>query len=264
MKRTDTLQEFEKSPARTAHPNRDNVSGEGRWQNLIGGYGVMSGTSASVVLAAVQETSRWPACRLLPAANGDGRGVRGKSAPLWLRPSHQERLSLMSPVALRFVPDKSIGGSQERGRTERGFSEVVIAAVDGRGGDHGALGPAPAIEIEFAGRARLHIAASTPPELAAAVVRALRPMIPVPTGVRCGSPPGTPICGAGSTGRPCRSSGTKARPAGRRSVRIRGGAETGRHNASFRSKSWEPKRFIPLKALVEFGATPDDFRERLS
>src|SRR5438067_13408203 len=34
---------------------------------------------------------------------------------------------------------------------------------------------------------------------------------------------------------------------------------TGRHNASFRSESWEPKRFILLKALVEFGATPDDF-----
>ena len=62
---------------------------------------------------------------------------------------------------------------QELGRTERGFSEVVIGAVDDRSRDRGALGPAPAIEIEFAGRARLHIAALTPPELAAAVVRAL-------------------------------------------------------------------------------------------
>ena len=35
-------------------------------------------------------------------------------------------------------------------------------------------GPAPAIEIEFADRARLRIAALTPSELAAAVVRALR------------------------------------------------------------------------------------------
>jgi transposase len=62
---------------------------------------------------------------------------------------------------------------QELGRTERGFSEAVIVAVDDRSRDRGALGPALAIEIEFAGRARLHIAALTPPELAAAVVRAL-------------------------------------------------------------------------------------------
>src|SRR5467141_2238945 len=38
-------------------------------------------------------------------------------------------------------------------------------------------------------------------------------------------------------------------------------AGTGRHNASFRSESWEPKRFILLKALVELGATPDDFAD---
>ena len=63
---------------------------------------------------------------------------------------------------------------QEMGCTERAFSEVVIAEVDDRGTDRAALGPAPAIEIEFAGRARLHITALTPPELAAAVIRALR------------------------------------------------------------------------------------------
>jgi len=63
---------------------------------------------------------------------------------------------------------------QELRCTERGFSEVVIAAVDDRSSDRAALGPAPAIEIEFADRARLRIAALTPPELAAAVVRALR------------------------------------------------------------------------------------------
>ena len=63
---------------------------------------------------------------------------------------------------------------QELRCTERGFSEVVIAAVDDRGSNRAALGPAPAIEIEFADRARLRIAALTPPELAAAVVRALR------------------------------------------------------------------------------------------
>ena len=57
---------------------------------------------------------------------------------------------------------------------ERGFSEVVLAAIDDRGSDRAALGPAPSIEIEFAGRARLRITALTPPELAAAVIRALR------------------------------------------------------------------------------------------
>ena len=62
---------------------------------------------------------------------------------------------------------------QELRCTERGFSEVVIAAVDDRGSNRAALGPAPAIEIEFADRARVRIPALTPPELAAAVVKAL-------------------------------------------------------------------------------------------
>jgi transposase len=55
-----------------------------------------------------------------------------------------------------------------------GFSEVVIAAVDNSGDDYAARRPAAAIEIEFAGAARVRIPALTPPELAAAVVRALR------------------------------------------------------------------------------------------
>jgi transposase len=63
---------------------------------------------------------------------------------------------------------------QELHRAGGGFCEVVVAAVDDRGSDRTALSPAPAIEIEFADRARLRIAALTPPELAAAVVRALR------------------------------------------------------------------------------------------
>jgi transposase len=62
---------------------------------------------------------------------------------------------------------------QEQRSAGGGFSEVVIAAVDGSGDDHAARRPA-AIEIEFAGAARVHIPALTPPELAAAVVRALR------------------------------------------------------------------------------------------
>ena len=55
-----------------------------------------------------------------------------------------------------------------------GFSQVVIAAMDDGSNDRAALDPVPAIEVEFAGATRLHIPALTPPELAAAVVRALR------------------------------------------------------------------------------------------
>ncbi|MBO0718083.1 MAG: transposase [Rhizobiales bacterium] len=63
---------------------------------------------------------------------------------------------------------------QELGGAGSGFSQVVIAAMDGGDNDRGALDPVPAIEVELAGAARLRIPASTPPELAAAVVRALR------------------------------------------------------------------------------------------
>ena len=64
---------------------------------------------------------------------------------------------------------------QEICRADRGFAEVVIAAVDDGGNDRvAAPGPASAIEIELAGAVRVRIAALTPPELAAAVVRALR------------------------------------------------------------------------------------------
>ena len=63
---------------------------------------------------------------------------------------------------------------QELGHTGSGFSQVVIAAMDDGGNDRAALDPVPVIEVEFAGAARLRIPASMPPELAAAVVRALR------------------------------------------------------------------------------------------
>ena len=63
---------------------------------------------------------------------------------------------------------------QEMRHADHGFAEVVIAAVNDSGSDRAALRPAAAIELEFADRARLRIAALTPPELAAAVVRALR------------------------------------------------------------------------------------------
>ncbi len=63
---------------------------------------------------------------------------------------------------------------QELRSTGGGFSEVVVAGVDDGGNVYAARRPAAAIEIEFAGTARVYIPALTPPELAAAVVRALR------------------------------------------------------------------------------------------
>jgi transposase len=63
---------------------------------------------------------------------------------------------------------------QELRSASGGFSEVVIAAVDDSGNDYAGRRPAAAIEIEFAGAARVRIPALTPPELAAAVIRALR------------------------------------------------------------------------------------------
>jgi transposase len=54
-------------------------------------------------------------------------------------------------------------------RVGSGFAPVLIAPV----GDSTGSGAAPAIEIEFAGKARLRIPASIPAGLAAAVVKAL-------------------------------------------------------------------------------------------
>jgi transposase len=54
-------------------------------------------------------------------------------------------------------------------RVGSGFAQVLIAPV----GDGAVCPAAPAIELEFAGKARLRIPASIPAGLAAAVVRAL-------------------------------------------------------------------------------------------
>ncbi|MBV8338249.1 MAG: transposase [Alphaproteobacteria bacterium] len=63
---------------------------------------------------------------------------------------------------------------QELGHAGSGFSQVVIAGMDNGGNDPAALYQGPVIEVEFGGAACVRIAASTPPELAAAVVGALR------------------------------------------------------------------------------------------
>ena len=58
-----------------------------------------------------------------------------------------------------------------------GFARVLIAPTEGMAppaADRPAYCSEPAIEVEFGGVARLRIPPSTPPALAAAVVRALR------------------------------------------------------------------------------------------
>jgi len=54
-------------------------------------------------------------------------------------------------------------------RAANGFARVLVAPA----GDGVAVPPVPAIEIEFAGNARMRIPASVSPALAAAVVEAL-------------------------------------------------------------------------------------------
>jgi hypothetical protein len=65
-------------------------------------------------------------------------------------------------------------GAQELRHAGNRFSQVIIAAMADAGNDRAAPDRPPPIEVEFAGMARLSISALTPPELAAAVVSALR------------------------------------------------------------------------------------------
>jgi transposase len=64
---------------------------------------------------------------------------------------------------------------QEFRTVANGFAQVLIASPEDLAGeavDH-AAGAEPAIEVEFAGRARVRIPASIPAELATAVMKAL-------------------------------------------------------------------------------------------
>jgi transposase-like protein len=127
-----------------------------------------------MVLALVQRTSGWPEWRSLPDRSGAGRGVRSRSGRLSLR--RLRRGAIVADVARRAAvyAGQIYRWRQELGHASSGFSQVVIAAMADGGSDRAAQNPAPAIEIEFTGAARLRIPALTPPELAAAVVRALR------------------------------------------------------------------------------------------
>ena len=90
--------------------------------------------------------------------------------------SEEQKRAIVADVARRAAvcAGQIYRWRQELGHVSSGFSQVVIAALADGGNDRAALNPAPAIEVEFGGTARVRIAASASPELAAAVVRALR------------------------------------------------------------------------------------------
>ena len=84
--------------------------------------------------------------------------------------------AIVSEVARRadVCPGQIYRWRQELDDTSAGFAAVVVTA-DADCGQSVASCRGEVIEIEFGGAARLRIPPSTPPELAAAVVRALRP-----------------------------------------------------------------------------------------
>jgi transposase len=84
--------------------------------------------------------------------------------------------AIVSEVARRadVYPGQLYRWRQELGGGAAGFAAVVVTA-DADCGPSIAPRAGEAIEIEFGGMARLRIPPSTPPGLAVAVVRALRP-----------------------------------------------------------------------------------------
>jgi transposase len=66
---------------------------------------------------------------------------------------------------------------RDLGSVPRGFAEVVVAQVGANGGEPHCRGTGsalePSIEVAFSGRSHVRIAASIPPDLAAAVIKAL-------------------------------------------------------------------------------------------
>ena len=62
---------------------------------------------------------------------------------------------------------------REFGSAPGGFAEVVVAPVDHGVGEPRCRSVAPLIEVAFSGRSHVRIPASIPPDLAAAVIKAL-------------------------------------------------------------------------------------------
>jgi transposase len=85
--------------------------------------------------------------------------------------------AIVAEVARRAAvcPGQIYRWRQEMGGGGSGFAAVVIAQTEESGAESVALPAAPAIEVAFTGVAHVRIPASMPPDLAAAVVKALRP-----------------------------------------------------------------------------------------
>ena len=83
--------------------------------------------------------------------------------------------AVISEVARRadVVPGQIYRWRKELRAVADGFAQVLIAPSEAAATAAGAACDEPAIEIEFAGRARVRIPARIPAELAAAVVKAL-------------------------------------------------------------------------------------------
>ena len=119
------------------------------------------------MFALVPETVQWRGLKSLPARNGGVGGASNRSGRF------AESLTPGAVVAEIARRADICPGQIYRWRREikvgSGFAPVLIAPA----GDGAECPAAPAIELEFAGKARLRIPASIPPGLAAAVVKAL-------------------------------------------------------------------------------------------
>jgi transposase len=121
----------------------------------------------ATAFALVLETVRWRGLKSSPARNGGVGGALSRSAIVTesLAPG-----AVVTEIARRaeICPGQIYRWRQEIG-VGHGFAQVLIAPV----GDGAGCPAPPAIEIEFAGKARVRIPASIPTGLAAAVVKAL-------------------------------------------------------------------------------------------
>ena len=163
--------------------------------------------------------------------------------------------AVVAPSGRRLVPARfrwrrEIGGGN-------GFAQVLVAPV----ADGVRCPVASAIEIEFAGKARMRIPASISAGLAAAVVKALSGRDPGLFGgaVWLAAGRNRHAQGHERTG-VAGSAGAGSGPRCRRSVRLQGRQRGSReHSASLCSEAWELQGLIFLEPLIEFRPTRGDF-----
>jgi transposase len=129
----------------------------------------------TVVFAPVQETVRMAQVHLLTGPERRRRfSVEQKRA---LVGAAFAPGAVVSEVARRADVCTSLiyRWRRELGQARGGFSEVVVPPiVEATPGEVSAPAAVPAIEIEVSGGSRLSIPVATPPDLAAAVIAALR------------------------------------------------------------------------------------------